>query len=28
VGRKVGGMISGDTNIEKWIADEKDKEQI
>ena len=28
VGRKVGEMISGDTNIEKWIADEKDKEQI
>ena len=28
VGRKVGGMISGDTNIEQWIADEKDKEQI
>ena len=28
VGRKVGGMISGDTNIEKWIADEKDEEQI
>lgn len=28
VGRKVGGMISGDTDIEKWIADEKDKEEI
>lgn len=28
VGRKVGGMISGDTNIEKWIEDEKNKEQI
>lgn len=28
VGRKVGEMISGSTNIEKWIADEKDKEQI
>lgn len=28
VGRKVGEMISGDTNIEKWIADEKNKEQI
>ena len=28
VGRKVGGLISGDTNVEKWIADEKDKEQI
>ena len=28
MGRKVGGMISGDTNIEKWLADEKDKEQI
>lgn len=28
VGRKVGGMISGDTNIEKWIADERNKEQI
>ncbi len=27
VGRKVGGLISGDTNVEKWIADEKDKEQ-
>ncbi len=28
VGRKVGGMISGDTNVEKWIADEKVKEKI
>lgn len=28
VGRKVGELISGDTNVEKWIADEKDKEQI
>lgn len=27
VGRKVGELISGDTNVEKWIADEKDKEQ-
>lgn len=28
VGRKVGEMISGDTNVEKWIANERDKEKI